>query len=199
MNEHLDILHNDRLMGMLLPLRAMGDGHFKWPASDIKKIEQAISKQLVPYGYRTPPYLTSNPEMHHVKLSPRDRFVVLASDGLWAMLKNEEVVQIVGEQMESIQTPSRVYFDRSVDLGAMSRILKKRRDILANKENVDPNAATQLIRRALPAEHEKISRILTFPQHSVRHIRDDITVIVVYFDDAFISNFLGESQGILND
>ena len=95
MNEHQDLFAYDRLMGVLLPLRAMGDGQLKWPLSDIRKIEHVINKQITPYAYRTPPYLTSNPEMTNVTLTSRDRFVVLASDGLWGTLKSEEVVRVI--------------------------------------------------------------------------------------------------------
>ena len=200
MNEHQDLFAYDRLMGVLLPLRAMGDGQLKWPLSDIKKIEHVINKQITPYAYRTPPYLTSNPEMTNVTLTSRDRFVVLASDGLWGTLKSEEVVQIVGEHMETIETPSRAFFDPTVALGPMNRVLKKRRMILANKQkSIDPNTATHLIRKSLPDEHVKASQALTYPQHVVRHIRDDITVIVVHFDDAFISNFLGDDSIVMGD
>ena len=42
-------------------------------------------------GLRSPPYLTAEPDVFHYKLEGNDKFVVLASDGLWDMLSNEEV------------------------------------------------------------------------------------------------------------
>ncbi|KAH7431473.1 hypothetical protein KP509_08G050200 [Ceratopteris richardii] len=39
--------------------------------------------------------LISEPEVTHHKLSPNDQFVVLATDGVWDVLSNKEVVEVV--------------------------------------------------------------------------------------------------------
>jgi len=40
------------------------------------------------------------PDVKTHKLQPRDRFVVLGSDGVWDVLSNEEVVQMVGALLD---------------------------------------------------------------------------------------------------
>lgn len=40
----------------------------------------------------TLPYITCNPSLNHHKLGPRDRFLILSSDGLYQYFTNEEAV-----------------------------------------------------------------------------------------------------------
>lgn len=40
----------------------------------------------------TSPYITCHPSLYHHKLGPRDRFLILSSDGLYQYLTNEEAV-----------------------------------------------------------------------------------------------------------
>ena len=83
-------------MGILAPLRAFGDFKFKWPADLIESVLGSVLKRAAPPGtkqppavppnYHTPPYLTAMPEVMSHKLSPRDKFLVIGSDGLWDMM-----------------------------------------------------------------------------------------------------------------
>ena len=45
--------------------------------------------------YKTPPYLTARPEIIKHTLAPKDKFLVIASDGLWDMLSPTQVVRLV--------------------------------------------------------------------------------------------------------
>ncbi|CAG8443814.1 10279_t:CDS:2 [Ambispora gerdemannii] len=45
---------------------------------------------------KTPPYVTARPEITHHKISKSDKFLVLATDGLWERLSNDEVAKLVG-------------------------------------------------------------------------------------------------------
>lgn len=40
----------------------------------------------------TSPYITCNPSLYHQKLGPKDRFLILSSDGLYQYFTNEEAV-----------------------------------------------------------------------------------------------------------
>lgn len=40
----------------------------------------------------TSPYITCNPSLYHHKLGPKDRFLILSSDGLYQYFTNEEAV-----------------------------------------------------------------------------------------------------------
>lgn len=43
----------------------------------------------------TSPYITCLPSLYHHKLGPKDRFLILSSDGLYQYLTNEEAVSEV--------------------------------------------------------------------------------------------------------
>ena len=53
------------------------------------------------YGYRKPlrhytgPYITHKPDIRIFQLNPVDKFLILASDGLWDEIKKEEATQVV--------------------------------------------------------------------------------------------------------
>lgn len=46
-----------------------------------------------------PPYITSTPEVNAFEIGKSDRFIVMASDGVWDELENEAVVNIVNEAL----------------------------------------------------------------------------------------------------
>ena len=191
-SESTNLLKNNRLLGLLVPLRAFGDIRFKWNVHDLKLIAEFLDNQyaqnLIPKNYYTPPYLYNQPEVHHHTLSKRDKFMVIATDGLWDMLSNQEVVNLVGGHLEGKLTADRFrltdYKDRR--LGAVNMELVKRKSGLSHKGG-DANCATHLIRHALGYEHRLVSDMLTFPPHISRLYRDDITIIIIYFDEIFLS------------
>lgn len=96
------VVYKGRIMGGLEPSRAFGDASYKWS----KEVQLQIKKLF--YGrtpsplLKTPPYVTAEPVITTTKVEPdRGDFVVLATDGLWEMLTNEEVVGLVGQWIET--------------------------------------------------------------------------------------------------
>ncbi len=73
---------------MLMPTRAFGDFKLKWPADRIRRF---FGAKHVLKNYRTPPYLTAKPEVTHHVLKPRDKFLIIASDGLWDQMTPMQV------------------------------------------------------------------------------------------------------------
>lgn len=70
----------DRVAGSLAVTRALGDAYLKR-----KNLSFDPYKQYVPY-------ITAEPEISMHKLNPKsDRFLILATDGLWERLENDEV------------------------------------------------------------------------------------------------------------
>ena len=101
-NEHHHIIKGDRLLSILAPLRAFGDFKFKWDRSTIEDTLGAIlGEHACPPNYKTPPYLTARPEVTYHRLSPRDKFLVIGSDGLWDMMTPMQVTI----QLESTGCP----------------------------------------------------------------------------------------------
>ncbi|XP_037085453.1 pyruvate dehydrogenase [acetyl-transferring]-phosphatase 1, mitochondrial-like isoform X2 [Pollicipes pollicipes] len=187
-SERPHLLRDSRLLGMLAPLRAFGDFRFKWSAEVQRRVVAArLGGDAVFPELRTPPYLTAAPEITYHKLAPRDRFLVLASDGLWEQLPPSEVVRLVGEHAhgKTTLTPLRLP-RRDHTLNQVCEILEARRRGIGTKPQ-DANAATHLLRHALSGtesglNHGRISQLLTLPDELVRLFRDDITITVVMFD-----------------
>ena len=46
-----------------------------------------------------PPYITCTPEVNAFEIGKNDRFIVMASDGVWDELENDVVVNIVNEAL----------------------------------------------------------------------------------------------------
>ena len=199
-NESSNIIRGGRLFGELMPLRAFGDVRYKWQKRDLIHLSNLASKSSnfltayrdmkLPNYYRTPPYLDAEPEIMHYRLSPKDRFLILASDGLWDSdsMTVDKAVSLVGYHTEGQQVLGRYRPTEESKLGAINSTLRKRKESLAKKA-VDNNVATHLIRHALGLEHGYISAQLTLPEKLVRYYRDDITITVIHFDHEYIKNY----------
>lgn len=151
-----------------------------------------VGGNACPPNYKTPPYLTAKPEVQYHRLTPRDKFLVIGSDGLWDILTPMQVVRLVGEHIKgkSVLEPFELNDDEEHKLQDILKQLK-RRQIAEKVRPVDPNAATHLIRNALGntafgMDHQKISQSLSLPQNKVRMFRDDITIQVVFFNDDYL-------------
>jgi pyruvate dehydrogenase phosphatase len=123
------VIRADRLLGQLAPLRALGDFRYKWPMEVLKNhvVPQYGEHTVAPY-YLTPPYLSAKPEITHHILTPKDRFLVLASDGLWDFMTPLQVVRLVGEHMQGkaflqpLKLPK-----RDITLGELNKVLLHRK------------------------------------------------------------------------
>lgn len=129
------------------------------------------------------------------KLTPKDKFLVLASDGLFDMLTPEKVVKLVAGHIDGKQILIDPQIDTNMNLKSMNRYLVERKTKLANR-SIDDNAATHLIRNALGPEHRQISYYLSLPDNVCRTQRDDMTVSVIFFDSDYIKD-KNVSDGII--
>lgn len=102
--EHPDephVVRNGRILGGLEPSRAFGDAVYKWTQATQQKLKQSYFGRSAPPLIQTPPYVTAEPVVTTTKIEPeKGDFVVMATDGLWEMLTNEEVVGLVGQWLE---------------------------------------------------------------------------------------------------
>jgi pyruvate dehydrogenase phosphatase len=191
-SEHHHIIKGDRLLSMLAPLRAFGDFKFKWDRKIIEEtLGQVLGDRACPPNYKTPPYLTAEPEVSYHRLTPRDKFLVIGSDGLWDMMTPMQVIRLVGEHMSGKLTLSPLHLaEPHIPLEDIAVLLRKRQAAMKLKP-VDTNASTHLIRCALGGtaygvDHSRLSQMLSLPQDMVRMFRDDITITVVFFDDEYL-------------
>ncbi|KAJ3218903.1 hypothetical protein HDU67_003542 [Dinochytrium kinnereticum] len=166
-----------RLLGYLMPSRAFGDAIFKWPTNLQRQLLPGLTGRSDPLPYYlTPPYLTAEPVITRYKIDlSRDRFLVLATDGLFDELESEEIVEIVAGHMLSRGVLRTDGADGEGGVVAGDRWSQS-----------DENAATCLIRNALGGRNEeRLGRLLGIPAPYSRKFRDDITVNVIFFDDIF--------------
>ncbi|KAM8945983.1 pyruvate dehydrogenase [acetyl-transferring]-phosphatase 2, mitochondrial [Pelodytes ibericus] len=191
------VVTEDRLLGILMPFRAFGDVRFKWSQDLQKSVLQSACDteplniyQYSPSNYHTPPYLTSAPEVTYHKLRPQDKFLIMASDGLWDMLENQEVVKLVAEHLTEVGLQEPQVSVENQSLGYMHNLLLKRRSRGLHMQ--DQNVATHLIRHAIGSneqgdiEQEKLAAMLSLPEDLSRMYRDDITVTVIFFNSSSI-------------
>lgn len=196
-NESSNVIKGGRLFGTLAPLRAFGDMMYKLSVKDRNKLIKHLhdhphfdfyKEMLSHQHYITPPYLTAEPEIIHRRLTPKDKFLVIASDGLFDMLPADKVVKLVAGHMEGRQ----VLVDPNIDMKTMkikdiNQNLKHRKSQLSNVP-VDSNVATHLLRNALGPEHGRLSAMLSLSDDFARNYRDDITIIVVFFDTDYVKD-----------
>ncbi|XP_077049863.1 pyruvate dehydrogenase [acetyl-transferring]-phosphatase 2, mitochondrial [Siphateles boraxobius] len=195
-SERQTVIVDDRLLGVLMPLRAFGDVRFKWS----RELQQSVLEngesdletlnlyQYAPPNYLTPPYLEATPDVTYHQLRPQDRFLILASDGLWDEMNNDEAVRLVAEHLTGIHLQDPVSASQ-LNLGQMQQLLLRRR--ARATPALDLNGATHLIRHALGTneygemDQERLATTLALPSDLARMYRDDITVTVIYFNPNF--------------
>lgn len=203
------VVRNGRVLGGLEPTRAFGDASYKWSREVSERLRRSFFGKTPSALLKTPPYVTAEPVVTTTKIEPeKGDFLVLATDGLWEMLTNEEVVGLVGKWLES-----QAATESKSQLGSMwSNIFGSQRSGLPvegtqaaatqdgqksptrilqwgvspdGKDRFvvkDKNAATHLIRNALGGRNEEqVSALLTLPSPFSRRYRDDLTVQVIFF------------------
>ncbi|KAJ2459742.1 hypothetical protein GGF42_001284 [Coemansia sp. RSA 2424] len=157
-----------------MPTRAFGDCRYKWPLEAQQDLFPILYSRghryaTTPPNYVTPPYVTARPVIVKHLLSDDDKFIVIASDGLYDQLSDAEVVGSVSQWYEA-------HVGGKAKDGASASTLTTE----------DANAATHLIRAALSTDHSSrrrsdtvIRRLLAIPPPHSRRFRDDISVTIV--------------------
>lgn len=84
-----------RVNGNLNLSRAIGD--LKYKAND----SLPPSDQII----------TAQPDVHHVTLTDEDRFFVLACDGVWDVMENQQVCDFVSERLDRGMDPKAIACD----------------------------------------------------------------------------------------
>ena len=196
-----NVVRNGRVLGSLEPTRAFGDCRYKVPASIQERIYKQFFGKLLPQNLKTPPYVTAEPVVSTTKVSPENNdFLVMASDGLYEMLSNEEIVGLVVKWMENekmvkpqkslwnfLGSPENKLpevFDITNDRVSKKPVRKNKAASVSGSFLLeDKNVSTHLIRNALlnGGSKDQISMLLSIPSPISRRYRDDLTVTVVFF------------------
>ncbi|KAF7597475.1 hypothetical protein BBP40_003722 [Aspergillus hancockii] len=204
-----NVVRNGRILGQLEPSRSFGDAFYKWSKETQDKIKRQFFGRTPHPLLKTPPYVTAEPVITTTKVDPsQGDFLVLATDGLWEMLSNEEVVGLVGQWIEQQKSGNadgnktwlRSWFgfqnkqlpiEASKEAGAEGQrrpIRQQQYDIsgVADRFTVeDNNAATHLVRNAMGGkDKDMVCALLTLPSPYSRRYRDDVTVEVIFFGES---------------
>ncbi|MCJ1308430.1 hypothetical protein MMC25_002083 [Agyrium rufum] len=197
------VTRNGRVFGGLEPSRAFGDAVYKWTREVQLQIKKSYFGKTPSPLLKTPPYVTAEPVVTTTKVDPsKGDFVVMATDGLWECLTNEEVVGLVGQWLESQKDSKNNswlggWFSSQsnalpVEKGEAGTWQKKtlRMDQwgLEGTDDrfivEDKNVATHLVRNALGGkDRDMVCALLTLPSPYSRRYRDDLTVEVIFFGD----------------
>lgn len=203
------VVRNGRVLGGLEPTRAFGDASYKWTREISERLRASFFGRTPSPLLKTPPYVTAEPIVTTTKINPEQGdFVVMATDGLWEMLTNEEVVGLVGKWIESEQAASqsnsqfnnvwsKIFGSQQNHLpveaakgghgddGQKTPIRQRQWGLSPNEERFvvkDKNVATHLIRNALGGKNEEqVCALLTLVSPFSRRYRDDLTVQVIFF------------------
>ena len=156
-----------------------------------------------PSASKTPPYVIPTPVVTHRKLSlpnpgsskPESssslKFLVLATDGLWDELSSEEVVALVGGHLSGLKgTIPKSSLQALVPTATGSPTVEGKELTRGSAHQgswafVDDNVSAHLIRNAFGGGDEKeLRRVLSIPAPYSRRWRDDVTVTVIWWEEA---------------
>lgn len=193
------VVHNGRVLGGLEPSRAFGDATYKWTREVSERLKQSFFGRTPSPRLKTPPYVTAEPIVTTTKIEPgKGDFVVMATDGLWEMLTNEEVVGLVGQWIEKQQSdtngngasswvkmfsaqqkglPVEQGIDRSKAKDGQKKPIRQQQWGVQGGELErfvleDKNAATHLVRNALGGkDKDMVCALLTLPAPYSRRYR----------------------------
>jgi len=146
-----DAVTGGRIKGYLEPSRGLGDALFK---------DKYFNKCLLPEAQLpepfTPPYTTANPDVEMLQIDSKqekDSFLILASDGLWDMVSDQQAIQCVAQAMRNNENASLALLKKSLEMTSFEG------------ETLS----------------EKMASSLKLPAKLRRQYYDDTSIIVIFF------------------
>ncbi|XP_051932054.1 pyruvate dehydrogenase [acetyl-transferring]-phosphatase 1, mitochondrial-like isoform X2 [Hippocampus zosterae] len=194
-SERRTAVRHHRLLGLLLPFRAFGDVRFKWRPETLARLyetrpdlREGARALPPPPHYLTPPYLSAEPEVTRRRILPSDKFVVLASDGLWELMHRHTAIQRLAEHLKDLREQKPIITSAGMTLADLRRLLLERKGRVRSDPE-DQNSATHLLRHALGDDGyggvatSRLSKMLSLPPEVARRYRDDITITVIHLNE----------------
>lgn len=195
-----NVVKNGRILGGLEPSRAFGDARYKWSSQVQAQIAERFYGRRAPAALLSPPYVTARPEVTSTSIDLNDQgFMVLGTDGLYEMLTNEEITELVliwrqkydsAFEQRSSWLPAflggkgagndKIFNEDEQRSGQKTPYTQSKKQFVCQDENV----ATHIIRNALGGgDTNRLYGLLSLPYPMSRSYRDDISVTVVFFGE----------------
>ncbi|XP_073044442.1 probable protein phosphatase 2C 4 [Primulina eburnea] len=150
-NAHLDdpfAIFNYRVKGSLKVTRAFGAGFLKQP-----KWNNALLEMFRIDYVGSSPYITCSPSLSHHSLDPKDKFLILSSDGLYQYFTNQEAVSEVEEFISTFP-----------------------------EGDPAQHLVEEVIFRAAKKAGIGFHELLDIPQGDRRRYHDDVSIIIISFE-----------------
>ncbi|CAH1401146.1 unnamed protein product [Nezara viridula] len=184
------LVRDGHLLGALTALRSFGNFRYKWDKDMITRfLVPHYGESVVPERSLTPPYITASPDIGSYTICPEDKFIVIASDGIWDIFPPEKVVNIilnhqpVHQAVKLLTAPYKKF--------QQVRSILRKEDFKEEVEVMD-SPATQLILEGLISA----TKLLQLPDKFVRNVRDDMTVLILYIDQNFVKVHANEQESV---
>ncbi|KAK4419077.1 putative protein phosphatase 2C 23 [Sesamum alatum] len=139
---------NDRVKGSLKVTRAFGAGFLKQP-----KWNNALLEMFRIDYVGTSPYITCSPSLCHHRIEPKDKFLILSSDGLYQYFTNEEAVAEVETFMLTFP-----------------------------EGDPAQHLVEEVLFRAAKKAGMDFHELLDIPQGDRRRYHDDVSIIIISFE-----------------
>lgn len=183
-----------RVLGIMIS-RAFGDGLWKWPLDIIARCKDRYNWKPPRPGYRSPPYLTAEPVITTTKIAGRE-FCILATDGLWDNISSEEAVGLVemwitakrmgtiGRRNPTAAVPASLVKGQQAEEKGDGNLTWKNKLRQQDVVVEDENCAVHLVRNAFGgADRVRLLGSMGTKAPYSRHVRDDVTVQVIFFGE----------------
>lgn len=173
-----------RLLGIAIT-RGFGDHRWKMTEDAIKSLQANFYGFAARPKYKSPPYMTAEPEVTTREVATKD-FVILASDGLWDVISNDDAVACVSRWLAAKKAgkPEPVVDTKTTfTIGDDGWPSYKATPEFFAIEDLD-NAAVCLVKNALGGNRRSMfcGSVTAYSPVS-RYVRDDVTVQVIFFQD----------------
>lgn len=199
--EQDDILDakSGRLLGIAVT-RAFGDHRWKWTDDMIRLAQEKYFGSAPRPKSKTPPYMTAEPVIQETKIVRNVKgttttgqvgdFLIMASDGLWDHISNEDAVKCVEKWLQTRtkdgipilgqvkDTTKTTEPDFELENGNFATWKVTPEQFVCEEEN----AATHLVKNAFGGSKRRLFRTVMSAYYPLsRNVRDDITVNVIFF------------------
>ncbi|KAH7127500.1 phosphatase 2C-like domain-containing protein [Dactylonectria macrodidyma] len=182
-----------RLLGLAVT-RAFGDHRWKWTKELITTAKEDFYGTTPRPSYKTPPYMSAEPEVTTRQVRTDD-FVILASDGLWDTISNEDAVACVSRWLAAKRAGRPEPVKETKHSGRLGDGWTATPEHFAI-EDLD-SAAVCLVKNALGGSRRQLflGAVTTYAPMS-RNVRDDMTVQVIFFRDPYQTNGWRRAFGV---